>query len=245
MMAALRALFLAGFGIAVLAASLVLSSGTPGASQATPTDPLRGGKVVPVAVVNTADVNVVGLPAVQIDNPNIKSGLGVVEVREAARKPFAFWEEMKMGEGGMPGAQGMNPYQLLGPRHQVGPDQWVVLTYGNSVGCAQPREKLSLRMWVTYDYSAQGLGKGARALQLILTEQGVFLEPEGLYMHTAGSQPMNLYIQPGQEFWFELWRSGEGAMNELRGHAELSVWVSGYLVPAVQFQGVGPSPLLR
>ena len=189
---------------------------------------------MPVAVVNTVDVAITGVPAVQVDDPNIKNALPTLDVREAARKPFAFWEEFKL-DGAMAG------YQQVGPRHTTGKD-WVVLNYANVVACAQPQEKLSLRLWINYDYTKQGLGAGSRAIQLLLTEQGVFLEPEGAYMHVAGSQPMNLYIQPGMDFWFEVWRSGEGAMHEVRGHAEGSYWLSGYLVPAVQFDGVGTSP---
>jgi hypothetical protein len=240
----LSALAWSFLGLSVLAASLLMSSGQPGVTKAqNDTGPL------PVNVVNNPlnvqlppgpmDVNVTGLPAVQIGDPNIKSGLGVLEVREAARKPFAFWEQFEFKSP----AQGP---QIVGPHHIVGPDRWVVLNYANLQGCSQPKEDLSVRLWVSYDYSNQGLGAGNRALQLITNNLGVFMEPEGRYNHVGASMPMNLYIQPGAEFWFEIWRSGVGERNRLVDDAKIAGWISGYSVPAEQFtMPAGGGVLLR
>lgn len=229
-------------GLSVLAASLILSSAPPGATKQDETNPPVGDRVVPVQVVNKDPINVAlppgpitvdiaGVPAVQVDSPDLKSALAVLDIREAARKPFAFWEEVNFespSEG----------YNKQGKWHTTG-DDWIVLNYANVVACAQPKEKISIRMLISYDYSKQGLGKGTRAIQIQLTEQGVFLEPEGLYMHVSGSQQMNLYIQPRQQFWFDVWRSGEGENHKVHGHAESAIWLSGYTVPAVQFEGAG------
>ena len=170
-----------------------------------------------------------------------ESGPGVtpvVEVREAARQPFAFWEpfEWKSPRDGA---------QLMGKHHIVGPDRWVVLNYVNLQGCSQPHEDLSVRLWVSYDYTKQGLGQGVRALQLITNNLGVFQEPEGSYRHVGGSMPMSIYLQPGAEFWFEVWRSGEGEHHRLVGDAKIAGWLSGYTVPAVQFDGNVTSPILQ
>jgi hypothetical protein len=162
----------------------------------------------------------------------------VVEVREAARQPFAFWEQFEF-KSPKDGAQ------IVGKHHMVAPDRWVVLNYVNLQGCAQPREDLSVRLWISYDYTKQGLGQGVRALQLITNNLGVFSEPEGLYRHVGGSMPMSIYLQPGAEFWFEIWRSGEGEHHRLVDDAKIAGWLSGYTVPAVQFEGNVTPPIVQ
>jgi hypothetical protein len=162
----------------------------------------------------------------------------VVEIREAARQPFAFWEqfEFKSPNDGP---------QIVGKHHMVAPDRWVVLNYINLQGCSQPKEDLSVRLWISYDYTKQGLGRGVRALQLITTNLGTFLEPEGVYRHVGGSMPMSIYLQPGAEFWFEVWRSGDGEHHRLVDDAKIANWLSGYTVPAVQFDGNVTPPIVQ
>jgi len=71
-----------------------------------------------------------------------------------------------------------------------------------------------------------GEGKTPANLKILLTEQGVFNEPEGAYMHAGSSQPMKIYIRGGESFRVTAWRSGAP------GHAEAEFWLSGYLMPA-------------
>jgi len=64
-------------------------------------------------------------------------------------------------------------------------------------------------------------------LKIVLTEQGVFDEPEeGAYMHAGASQQMKIYIRGGDSFRVTAWRSG-GPTD-----AEVEFWLSGYLMPA-------------
>ena len=149
----------------------------------------------------------------------------VIDVNEAAKKPFAWWTELEFGKGGTdelpPGPSRLAEYKesedFFVPAGMI-----LVLDYANAVACYDPVEHMSIGIKTGY-----GEGKTPANLKILLTEQGVFNEPlEGVYMHAGASQPMKIYIRGGESFRFTAWRSG-GA-----GHAETEVWLSGYLMPA-------------
>jgi hypothetical protein len=97
----------------------------------------------------------------------------------------------------------------------------LVLDYANTVSCYGPEEKMSIGIKTGY-----GEGKTPANLKILLTEQGVFNEPDGAYMHAGSSQQMKIYIRGGESFRVTAWRSGAP------GHAEAEFWLSGYLMPA-------------
>ena len=152
----------------------------------------------------------------------------VIDVNEAAKKPFAWWTELEFGKGGTGGTDELPPGPIRLAEYKESEDFFVpagmilVLDYANAVACFDPEEKMSIGIKTGY-----GEGKTPANLKILLTEQGVFNEPlEGKYMHAGASQPMKIYIRGGESFRFTAWRSG-GA-----GHAETEVWLSGYLMPA-------------
>ena len=154
----------------------------------------------------------------------------VIEVNEAAKKPFALWTTLEFGKEGpeeLPKDE-LPPGPIRLAQYKESQDFFVpegmilVLDYVNAVACFQPDEKMSLAIRTGY-----GEGRKPADLKILLTEQGVFNEPlEGKYMHGGASQQMKIYIRGGEAFRFTAWRSGDV------GHAEAEVWMSGYLMPA-------------
>jgi len=152
----------------------------------------------------------------------------VIDVNEAAKKPYAVWTELEFGKGGTGGTDEFPPGPSRLAQYKESEDFFVpagmilVLDYANVVACYDPLEKMSIGIKTGY-----GEGKTPANLKILLTEQGVFNEPEeGAYMHAGASQQMKIYIRGGEAFRFTAWRSG-GA-----GHAETELWLSGYLMPA-------------
>lgn len=148
----------------------------------------------------------------------------VIDVNEAAKKPVAYWTALHFGKPGEhdelpPGPTGLAQYQesedFLVPEGTI-----LVLDYANTVACYGPEEKMSIGIKTGY-----GEGKTPANLKILLTEQGVFNEIEGKYMHAGSSQQMKIYIRGGESFRFTAWRSGAP------GHAEAEFWASGYLMP--------------
>jgi hypothetical protein len=154
----------------------------------------------------------------------------VIEVNEAAKKPFALWTTLEFGKEGpeeLPKDE-LPPGPIRLAQYKESQDFFVpegmilVLDYVNAVACFQPDEKMSLAIRTGY-----GDGRKPADLKILLTEQGVFNEPgEGVYMHAGASQQMKIYIRGGEAFRFTAWRSADA------GHAEAEVWMSGYLMPA-------------
>jgi hypothetical protein len=150
----------------------------------------------------------------------------VIDVNEAAKKPFALWTELEFGKGGGTGEVPPDGTRLAEYKESedffVPKDMILVLDYANVVACFGPEEKMSIGIKTGY-----GEGRTPASLKILLTEQGVFNEPgEGVYMHAGASQQMKIYIRGGEAFRFTAWRSGAA------GHAETEFWVSGYLMPA-------------
>ena len=149
----------------------------------------------------------------------------VIDVNEAAKKPVAYWTALHFGKPGEHDELPPGPIRLA--EYQESDDFFVpdgmilVLDYANTVACYGPEEKMSIGIKTGY-----GKGETPANLKILLTEQGVFNEPEGAYMHAGSSQPMKIYIRGGESFRFTAWRSGAP------GHAEAEIWVSGYLMPA-------------
>ena len=146
----------------------------------------------------------------------------VIDVNEAAKKPFVVWTKLEFepteGEPGRTGkAVYMESEDFFVPAGQV-----LVIEYVNAVTCYSPNgEHMSLGLKTGY-----GEGKNPANLKLVVTEQGVFDEPEeGAYMHAGVSQQMKTYIRSGEAFRFTAWRSG-GPTD-----AEAEVWIAGYLAP--------------
>jgi hypothetical protein len=149
----------------------------------------------------------------------------VIDVNEAAKKPFAYWTALHFGKPGEhdelpPGPSRLAEYQesedVPVPEGMI-----LVLDYANTVACYGPEEKMSIGIKTNYRE-----GKTPANLKILLTEQGVFNEPDGAYMHAGSSQQMKIYIPGGESFRFTAWRSGAP------GHAEAEFWLSGYLMPA-------------
>jgi hypothetical protein len=149
----------------------------------------------------------------------------VIDVNEAAKKPYAVWTELEFAKEGPeelpPGPSRLAQYKesedFFVPAGMI-----LVLDYANVVACFGPEEKMSIGIKTGY-----GEGKTPANLKILLTEQGVFNEPgEGVYMHAGASQQMKIYIRGGEAFRFTAWRSGAP------GHAEAELWLSGYLMPA-------------
>jgi len=229
-MVKLQFLLPAALGMGVLAASLLMSSAPPAVTQDSTNPGLPPGPM-DVTVVNKDPISVLVmndslLPPAVVGNPDLKkhAALPVFDVREAARKPFAFWAPFDF--------ESAKDGRVLWTDRQTAPaDQFVVLEYVNVEACSQPGEKISVNLYVTYDYGPNQ--KGQRALKILMTEQGVFQEDDGVYLHLGSSQQMKIYIQPGQQYWFQVWRQGDQHFRP-RGHAEGAAWMSGYLLPAVQ-----------
>ena len=175
-------------------------------------------------------------------NPNDKNNIAaalnayrpatpVFDVNEAAKKPVAYWTELEFKAGTPtdelpPGptrlAQYMESEDFFVPAGMI-----LVLDYANVVACYGPEEKMSIGIKTGY-----GAGRTPANLKILLTEQGVFNEPdEGVYMHAGSSQAMKVYIRGGESFRVTAWRSGA------KGHAETEFWLSGYLMPAVPASG--------
>ena len=150
----------------------------------------------------------------------------VIDVNEAAKKPVAYWTVLHFGKHVPKDELPPGPVKG-GAEYQESEDFFVpegmilVLDYANSVACYGPEEKMSIGIKTGY-----GEDKTPANLKILLTEQGVFNEPDGLYMHAGSSQQMKIYIRGGEAFRFTAWRSGAP------GHAEAEVWLSGYLMPA-------------
>jgi hypothetical protein len=149
----------------------------------------------------------------------------VIDVNEAAKKPVVYWTALHFGKGG--GKDELPPGPIKGgAEYKESEDFFVpegmilVLDYANTVSCYGPLEKMSIGIKTGY-----GEGKTPANLKILLTEQGVFNEPEGAYMHAGSSQQMKIYILGGESFRFTAWRSGAP------GHAEAEFWASGYLMP--------------
>ena len=152
----------------------------------------------------------------------------VIDVNEAAKKPFAVWTKLEFGKGETGGTDELPPGPVRLAEYKESEDFFVpagmilVLEYANVVACYDPVEHMSIGIKTGY-----GEGKTPANLKILLTEQGVFDEPlEGKYMHAGASQQMKIYIRGGESFRITAWRSG-GA-----GHAEAENWISGYLMPA-------------
>ena len=155
----------------------------------------------------------------------------VIEVNEAAKKPFAVWTTLEFGKEGPeelpkdelpPGPSRLAQYRESEDLFVVPKDMILVIDYVNAVACFQPDEKMSINIKTGY-----AAGRTPANLKILLNEQGVFNEPdEGVYMHSGASQEMQIYIRGGDAFRFTAWRSGNV------GHAETEVWISGYLMPA-------------
>ena len=154
----------------------------------------------------------------------------VIDVNEAAKKPVAYWTALHFGKPGkeeFPGKEEIGDITKGGAEYKESADFFVpdgmvlVLDYANTVACFGPREKMSIGIKTGY-----GEGKTPLNLKILLTEQGVFNEPDGAYMHAGSSQQMKIYIPGGESFRFTAWRSGAP------GHAEAEFWLSGYLMPA-------------
>jgi len=150
----------------------------------------------------------------------------VIDVNEAPKKPVAYWTALHFGKPGEHDELPSGPSRLAEYKESedffVPEGMILVLDYANTVACFGPDEKMSIGIKTGY-----GEGKTPQNLKILLTEQGVFLEPEGAYMHAGSSQQMKIYIRGGEAFRFTAWRSGAP------GHAEAEFWLSGYLVPAV------------
>ena len=150
----------------------------------------------------------------------------VIDVNEAAKKPVAYWTALHFGKHAPKDELPPGPIKG-GAEYQESEDFFVpegmilVIDYANTVSCYSPLEKMSIGIKTGY-----GEGKTPANLKILLTEQGVFEEPEGVYMHAGSSQQMKIYIRGGESFRFTAWRSGAP------GHAEAEFWVSGYLMPA-------------
>ncbi|HJU44140.1 MAG TPA: hypothetical protein VJ691_15040 [Vicinamibacterales bacterium] len=148
----------------------------------------------------------------------------VIDVNEAAKKPVAYWTALHFHKGEpvdqVPGAPRQAVYKesedFLVPAGMT-----LVIDYANVVSCFGPDEKMSIGIKTGY-----GEGKTPANLKILLTEQGVFNEPDGVYMHAGASQQMKIYIGGGEAFRVTAWRSGAA------GHAEAEFWLSGYLMPA-------------
>jgi hypothetical protein len=155
----------------------------------------------------------------------------VIEVNEAAKKPFAVWTTLEFGKEGPeeppkdelpPGPIRLAQYKESEDLFVVPKDMILVIDYVNAVACFQPDEQMSINIKTGY-----AAGRTPANLKILLNEQGVFNEPdEGVYMHSGASQQMKIYIRGGDAFRFTAWRSGSA------GHAETEVWISGYLMPA-------------
>lgn len=149
----------------------------------------------------------------------------VIDVNEAAKKPVAYWTALHFGKPGEHDELPPGPIRLAEYKESEDffvPDGTIlVLDYANVVACYGPDEKMSLGIKTGY-----GEGKTPANLKILLTEQGVFNEIDGKYMHAGSSQQMKIYIRGGESFRFTAWRSGAP------GHAEAEVWISGYLMPA-------------
>jgi len=155
----------------------------------------------------------------------------VIEVNEAAKKPFAVWTTLEFGKEGPeelpkeelpPGPTRLAQYKESEDLFVVPKDMILVIDYVNAIACSQPDEKMSINIKTGY-----GEGRTPANLKILLNEQGIFNEPgEGVYLHMGASQQMKIYIRGGDAFRFTAWRSGDA------GHAETEVWISGYLMPA-------------
>jgi len=153
----------------------------------------------------------------------------VIEVNEAAKKPFAVWTTLEFGKEGPeevpPGTSDgtrLAQYKESEDLFVVPKDMILVIDYVNAIACSQPDEKMSINIKTGY-----GGDRAPANLKILLNEQGIFNEPgEGVYSHMGDSQQMKIYIRGGDAFRFTAWRSGNV------GHAETEVWISGYLMPA-------------
>jgi hypothetical protein len=154
----------------------------------------------------------------------------VIEVNEAAKKPVAYWTTLHFhasDELPKPGEPRLAEYKES--EDFFVPDGMIlVLDYANTVACFGPEEKMSIGIKTGY-----GEGRTPANLKILLTEQGVFNEPDGLYMHAGSSQQMKVYIRGGEAFRLTAWRSGAPQ------HAEAEFWVSGYLMPAAALPARG------
>ena len=168
-------------------------------------------------------------------NTNIAAALNayrpptpVIDVNEAAKKPVAYWKALHFGKPGEHDELPPGPTRLAEDQESedffVPEGMVLVLDYANTVACYDPEEKMSIGIKTNY-----GEGKTPLNLKILLTEQGVFNEIDGQYMHAGSSQQMKVYIPGGQSFRFTAWRSGAP------GHAEAEIWISGYLMPGAGF----------
>src|SRR5688572_15049016 len=101
----------------------------------------------------------------------------VIDVNEAAKTPVAYWTALHFGKHGgkdeLPGlikggAEYKESEDFLVPEGMI-----LVLDYANTVACFGPLEKMSIGIKTGY-----GEGKTPANLKILLTEQGVFNEPE-------------------------------------------------------------------
>lgn len=60
-----------------------------------------------------------------------------------------------------------------------------------------------------------------------------------LIVKNTGPIVVNVSFQQGAEFWFDVWRSGEGEHNRLAEDAKIAGRISGYPVPTEPFTGDG------
>jgi len=151
----------------------------------------------------------------------------VVDVNEAAKQPVAYWTKIHFEAKEPPREE--QPKEELGRAvykesedFLVPEGQILVLEYANAVACYGPDgEHMSIGIKTGY-----GEGKNPANLKIVLTEQGIFDEPEeGLYMHAGSSQQMKIYIRGGEAFRVTAWRSGAAT------DADAEFWLTGYLAP--------------
>jgi hypothetical protein len=152
----------------------------------------------------------------------------VIEVNEAAKKPIAYWTKLYFPEsmpkpGEPPVAEYKESEDFFVPDGMT-----LVLDYANTVACFGPAEKMSIGVKTGY-----GENRTPANLKILLTEQGVFNEPDGVYLHAGSSQQMKIYIRGGEAFRLTAWRSGAPE------HAEVEFWISGYLMPAPALRARG------
>ena len=212
---------LAGIGFLILLTSLVL--GTPFTGFGAPPPPQSGpkDKMFDVFVVNPVDRPIPtqqqGVAEVMVSNTN---PLMVREAALAARKPWAKWVLIDADK---------TDY-LSVPVFTV-PEGWVLHVEAiNADGCLQdPSSRMTsnLTVWpkgYTADPSMPPDDRVIPKIKMLMSPQGLF---RGM-VHWGTNQQVNFFVEGGQAIWAEMYR-----MNT-EGEGELRVWMTGYLVPAVQ-----------
>lgn len=189
----------------------------------------------PIAIAAFVAAMVVAIGSAELTAQAIKENKAatpVFDVNEAAKKPVAYWTKLHF-----PGAKDVPKDEYPGdiPKEEFGRAVYLesedffvpegsilVLEYANAVACYGPDgEKMSIGIKTNYNSP----GSAPASLKIVLTEQGVFVEPDGAYMHAGSSQPMKIYVRGGDSFRLTAWRSGAPT------DAEAEFWLTGYLMP--------------